>query len=143
MIANSRHKFLMFLIALIFFAFCKKKDAIVTPQLSISSSEELFTADGGTSEVTVSGNTKWSISNAASWCTATASTTEGNGKVFLNVQSNPSATERSAIISVSAGSILKEIKVRQSVRAIGDSIPADATGMSSSAVQLAAKIKLG
>ena len=141
---QRRYKFLSFLIVILFFASCKKKDtAVVSAQLSVSSSEELFTADGGVSEVTVSSNTKWSISNAALWYTATASATEGNGKVSLNVQSNPLNTERSAIISVSAGSISKEIKIRQSGKANGDSIPADATGMSSNAVQLAAKIKLG
>src|SRR5688500_10419363 len=106
---SIRYKLLGFFIAIAFFTFCKKKDtdAIVTPQLSVSSTEELFTANGGVSEVTVSTNAKWSISNSASWCTATASTTEGNGKVSLNVQSNPSATERSSVISVSSGSILK------------------------------------
>jgi len=143
MIANSRHKFLKFLIALIFFASCKKKDAVVTTQLSLSSYEELFTAGGGASEVTVSGNAKWSISNSATWCTTTASTTEGNGKIYLNVQANPATSERSVVIPVISGSISKEIKVRQLAKANGDSIPSDATGMSSNAVQLAAKIKLG
>jgi aryl-phospho-beta-D-glucosidase BglC (GH1 family) len=143
MIANSRHKFLKILIALILLASCNKKDAIVTPQLSLSSSEELFTADGGVSEVTVSANTKWSISNAASWFTATASTTEANGKISFNVQSNEQATDRSAVISVSSGSIVREINVRQLGRTVGDSLPPDASGMSNNAVQLASKIKLG
>ena len=132
------------LIAVIIIASCRKtKNEAVAPQLSVSSSEELFNADGGVSEVNVSSNTTWSVSNAASWFTATASTTTGNGKVSLTVQSNPLSTERSAVISVSAGSISKEIKIRQSAKVYGDSIPADATGMSSNAVQLAAKIKLG
>lgn len=86
----TRYKFLGFFIASTFLISCKKKDAVVVQaQLSVSSSEELFTADGGVSEVTVSSNTKWSISNAAVWYTATASATEGNGKVSLNIQSNP------------------------------------------------------
>lgn len=137
------YKFLVLLIAVIIVASCKKSKEPVGPELSVSSSEELFTAAGGASEVTVSANAKWSISNAASWYTATASGTEGNGKISLNVQSNPSATERSAIITVSSGSIFKEIKVRQLGMATGDSLPPDATGMNSNAVQLAAKIKLG
>ena len=137
-----QHKFLALLIAAIFFASCHKKDAIVA-ELSVSSSEEVFTADGGTSEVTVTSNTNWSISNSTSWLTATASTSNGDGKISLNVQSNPTASERSALISVTAGNISKEIKVRQLAKATSDSVPADATGMSSNAVQLAAKIKLG
>ena len=120
-----RYKFLGLLIAVIIIASCKKtKNEVVTPQLSVSSTEELFTADGGVSEVTVTSNTTWSISNAASWFTATASATEGNGKLSLNVQSNPTATERSAVITVSSATISKQIKVRQSGKANGDSIPA-------------------
>lgn len=139
---KRRYRFLDFFAVIIILASCQKKD-VIAPQLSVSSSEELFTADGGTSEVTVSSNTKWSISNAASWFTATASTTNGNGKISLTVQPNPTTSERSAVISVTAGSISKEIKLRQLGKSISDSIPADATGMSSNAVQLAAKFKLG
>lgn len=140
---KRQYTFLGFLVAMLFFASCSKKDTVAPSQLSVSSSEELFTADGGTSEVTVSSNVKWSISNSAAWCAATASSTAGNGKISLNVQSNPATSERSVVISVTAVSISKEIKVRQLGKAISDSIPADATGMSSNAVQLAAKIKLG
>lgn len=139
---QRRYKFLSFLIAVLFFVSCHKKD-VIAPVLSVSSSEELFTADGGTSEILVSSNTNWSISNTASWLTSTATTTNGNGKISLNVQANPTTSERSIIISVTSGSIVKEIKVRQLGKAVVDGIPADATGMSSNAVQLAAKIKLG
>ena len=128
-----------------FLAFCSKGDKKndVTSQLSISSVEELFTSDGGASEVTVTSNTQWNISNTASWCAATASSTNGNGKISLNVQSNSASTERSVTISVNAGSMSKQFNVRQLGKPISDSIPADQSGMSSNAVQLAARIKLG
>ena len=107
---QKRYKFLGFLVAVIIIASCKKsKDKdVVAPMLSVSSSEELFTADGGASEVSVTSNTQWSISNAASWCVSTASTTNGNGKISLNVQSNPNTTERLVTISVNAASISKQ-----------------------------------
>ena len=144
MVATSPHIFFKFFIALIFLVSCKKNDAVITaPLLSISSSEEIFIADGGNSEVTVTSNTSWNISNAASWCTATASATGGNGKISLIVLPNASATERSTIVSVSSGNILREIKLRQLGRISGDSVPPDATGMNNNAVQLAGKIKLG
>lgn len=71
---KKRYKFIGFLVAVIIIASCKKsKDKdVTTPLLSVSSSEELFTADGGISEVGVTSNTQWSISNNASWCTAIA-----------------------------------------------------------------------
>ena len=139
---QRQHNFLAVVIAVILFASCHKKDAIAS-ELSVSSSEELFTSGGGTSEVTVSSNTNWSINNSISWLTTTASTSNGNGKISLSVQSNPTTSERSVVLSVTTGNISKEIKVRQLGKAISDSVPADATGMSSNAVQLAAKIKLG
>lgn len=121
---------------------CNKKDD-AAPELSVSSSEELFTADGGTSEVTVTCNTKWSINSSAAWFTATPSGGDGNGKISLNVQSNQNTSERSVVIAVTAGNISKEVRVRQLGKANSDSIPPDQTGMGSNAVQLAAKIKLG
>ena len=139
---QRRYKFLGFVIAVLLFSSCHKKD-VIAAELSVSSSEELFIADGGTSEVTVTSNTTWNVNNSALWLSATPSTSNGNGKISLNVQSNPTTNERSVILSVTAGSILKEIKVRQLGKAMSDSIPADATGMSNNAVQLAAKIKLG
>ncbi|HMO62577.1 MAG TPA: cellulase family glycosylhydrolase [Ferruginibacter sp.] len=111
--------------------------------MTLSSSEELFIADGGTSAVTVTSNSKWNVSNTSTWCTATASVAEGNGKINLDVQANPGTSERSFVFNVSAGSISKELKVRQLGKAVPDSIPADASGMSSDAVTLAARLKLG
>lgn len=139
---KKAYRFAAFLIAILCFASCSKKET-AAPELTVSSSEELFTGEGGTSEVTVTSNIQWSISNTAAWCTATASTTDGNGKIALNVQANSNSSERSVVIAVTAGSISRAIKVRQLGKANLDSIPADATGMSSNAVQLAAKIKLG
>ena len=139
---QKKYRALGFIVAVLVFASCHKKD-VIAPGLSVSSSEELFTADGGASEVTVSSNTSWAINYSASWLTATVSTPKGNGKISLNVQPNPTTSERSIVISVTAGSISKEINVRQLGKANTGDIPADATGMSSSAVQLAAKIKLG
>lgn len=132
-----------FLTSILYFTSCKKKDAAVEPpELSVSSLEQLFAAGESTAEVTVSSNTTWYINNTASWCTATASVTTGNGKIALSVQANPTAGERSAVINVTTGSLSKQIKIRQ-LGANTDSIPANATGMSSNAVQLASKIKLG
>ncbi len=131
------------IICVVFFIGCSKKNTEVSTQFSISSAEELFVAAGGTSDVTVTSNTKWNISNTAAWCTATATGTDGNGKIGLSVQANTTTSERSVVFIVSAGGITRELKVRQLGKTVSDSIPADATGMNSTAVQLAAKINLG
>jgi hypothetical protein len=46
------HKLIAFILAIVFLA-CGKKNSAIAPQLSLSSSEEPFTADGGTSGVNV------------------------------------------------------------------------------------------
>lgn len=135
-------RFFALILAVLFLLSCSKKKE-EAPQLSISSAEELFPAVGGSSDVIVSSNTNWSISNTASWCTVTASTITGSGKISLTVPANTSTSERSTVISVTAGNISRELKVRQLGKASSDSVPADATGMGSTAVQLAAKIRLG
>jgi len=141
---KGRYLSLIFLALAIIFISCKKKDVVTEQsQFSVSSSEELFTAQGGTSDVTVTSNVSWSLTNSATWCAATASTTSGNGKITFSVQSNPATTERSVVVSVSSGSISKEINVRQLGKSNLDSIAPDASSMSSNAVQLASKIKLG
>jgi endoglucanase len=136
------YQFPLVFAAILFLVCCHKKE-VIAPELSISPSEEIFTSNGGTSEVTVTSNTSWSINKLASWLTATPSTTKGNGKIFLNVQANPTTSERSVVIAVSAASISKETRVRQLGKGSTDSVPPDPTGMSNDAVQVAAKIKMG
>lgn len=141
---KTQHRFLGILIAFIMSASCKKKDAAtVETQLSVSSSAELFTADGGMSEVTVTANSAWSVINTADWCSANATATNGNGKISFTVQSNSTTSERAVTCSVASGSISREIKIRQLGKVIPDSIAPDITGMSNDAVQLAARIRLG
>src|SRR5688572_5624569 len=90
MMARTRYKFWSFFISISFFAFCKKKASTVTPppQHSVSSSEELFSADEGVSKISVTNDLEGSISESASWFAATVFTTEGNGEISLNIQPN-------------------------------------------------------
>lgn len=131
-------------IAILLLVCCNKKSGPPAPELSVSGTEELFLGEGGTAEVTVSCNTRWSISNAPAWCMATPSVTEGNGKITFNVQANTSISERAVVIAVTAGSLLREIKVRQLGKVLADSIPPDQTGMRNlSSIDLAKEMKRG
>jgi aryl-phospho-beta-D-glucosidase BglC (GH1 family) len=134
--------FILFLAGVVSLTSCHKKD-VIAPQLSISSSEEVFTADGGSKEINVTSNTSWTINNSTSWFSATSTVSNGNGKITLTVQSNPTTSERSAVFTVTGGNIVSEIRVRQSGKIVVTDVPPDATGMSNNAVQLAAKIKMG
>lgn len=129
-------------------AYCSKKN-VVTPELSVSLSEIVFQANGGTSDVNITSNVQWNISNPASWLQLNK--TGGNSSpasVQLTAAANTTGASRSAILEVNAGnSQVRRINVTQASSLYpGYNIspaPADATGMGSTAVQLAAKFKLG
>ncbi len=141
-----RYSFL--LIALVYLVSCTKKDAVA--ELSLSSSTEHFAAEGGTKEINVTCNAQWTLNDTSWWCSTSASTTNGNGKLNLLVQPNVSATNRTTTISIIAGSIIKEIKIIQAGKLIPpvpgapDSIAPDQTGMRNlTSIELAKEMKLG
>ncbi|PSL29080.1 aryl-phospho-beta-D-glucosidase BglC (GH1 family) [Chitinophaga ginsengisoli] len=130
-------------------AYCSKK-SVITPELSVSLSEITFQANGGTSDVTITSNVQWNISNpASSWLQL--SQTSGNGSkvpIRLTATANTTGATRSAVLEVNAGnSQVRRINISQASSLYpGYNVspaPADATGMGSTAVQLAAKFKLG
>jgi endoglucanase len=138
-----------FLIAVLFFTSCHKKDNTVAPELSASPSTINLTAQGGTADLTINGNAQWTISNpGSSWLQL--SKTSGNGgstAIQLTAGSNETGATRSAILSVnSSNGQSRRVTVSQAATiypAYNTSPKApDSTGMST-AVQLAAKFKLG
>jgi len=123
----------------------------IAPQLSVSVKTVSFDSEGGTSEeITIEANSKWSISNTAtSWLQLTQ--TNGNGEatvIKLTALSNETPLSRSAILSVNADNgQVRRITVTQLAQLYPSynlsPIAPDSTGMSSNAVQLAAKMHLG
>jgi endoglucanase len=127
---------------------CSKKDAGI--ELAVSSSTEHFAATGGTKQINVASNTEWNYTDTSWWCSATSTTTNGTGKLSLLVQPNISTDERTTILSITAGNIIKEIKIIQAGQSIqviplvSDSIAPDQTGMRDlNSVDLAKQMKLG
>jgi endoglucanase len=138
---NNRNLGLL-LVSLLLFVSCEKKD--LPPELMIGSSEALFTAEGGTSELNVVSNTSWNVENNSPWVSVSPSNSNGTGKITLTVQPNPSQAQRTAVITVSAGNISKELKVRQLAKPVADSIAPDPTGMRDiSSIELAKEMKIG
>ena len=143
------YKILVFLITVIFFVSCKKKTDIV-PQLSVSTTTVSFPAEGGTSEIALTCNDQWSIDNSASSWLQLSQTTGNSGSdtIQLTTGLNATGSTRSAAIVVnSSNGLSRWVKVSQ-VNQMYPSynvspIASDSTGMGSTAVQLAAKIKLG
>ncbi|MFI0430246.1 cellulase family glycosylhydrolase [Mariniflexile sp. HMF6888] len=119
--------------------------------LTVSSSSLHFQEGESSQEISITTNIDaWTISNNANWITLSqTSGIAGTTAITVTVSENTDASERSANITISANQFKSQnILVTQANGALYPSyntnpIPADATGMSSNAVELAAKMKLG
>ncbi|SHH54686.1 Aryl-phospho-beta-D-glucosidase BglC, GH1 family [Chryseolinea serpens] len=146
-------KISLFFIVVISFSSCGKEG--VEPQLSVSETELTFPVAGGTSEITVTSSDSWRINNAASAWLQLTQTGGNSGSVTIQIiaGSNATGSTRSAVLVVSSDSgQSRRVTVSQPSQIFLPQIypsyntspqPSDATGMSSTALQLADKIKLG
>lgn len=147
---NKRQLAILVLLSLtLFTAFCKKKED-VQPQLSISLSEVAFQPDGGISNITVTSNGKWNTKNPADLWLQISQTagSEGNTELKLTAMPNLTGVTRSAVMVVNSDNgQARRVTVSQTSTlypSYNTSPKApDQTGMNSTAVQLAAKMKLG
>jgi endoglucanase len=143
-------KMFIFLITIVSLLSCKKANN-PDPQLTVSASTIAFTAEGGTEDISVSGNADWSISNPAySWLQL--STTSGNsGSTVIRLTTlsqNTTAVSRSAVLLISFSNGQARRVIVSQVPFIypnynTSSIAPDMTGMSNTAVELAAKMHVG
>ena len=142
------HAMIGFLIAVLVFTGCKKKNDAVAPELSASPSEINLPAGGGTADLTINGNGNWTVSNAATWLQLSkTSGNSGSNTIQLTATTNETGSTRSIFLSVnSSNGQARRVKVSQpaTIYPSYNTSPKapDSTGMST-AVQLAAKFKLG
>ncbi|WP_221408904.1 cellulase family glycosylhydrolase [Ohtaekwangia koreensis] len=146
------------LLAVVFISGCKEDDE--TPVLSVSGSDITVPTGGstpqiniselgGTSEITISCNEKWRISNSAEWLGISQSSGEpGTSTVELNAGGNTTGIRRTAMLTVSADNGQSRRLVVSQASELYPSYnlspkPPDETGMSSTAVELAAKMTMG
>jgi endoglucanase len=138
----------VFLISVVSLSSCKKDE--VEPQLTVSLSTVSFPVEGGTSEISVTSNKPWSISNAASQWLQLSTTSGNSGTATIQVTTGLNATgaTRTSILTVNSDNgQSRRITVSQLSQFYPSyntsPQPPDATGMSSTAVELAAKMHLG
>ena len=142
------YKALAFLAIIISFVSCEKSDP-VDPLLTVSATAVTFEVEGGESTITLYCSVAWSVNNAASWLEL--SQTSGNcgtAALVLTTTANNSGATRSVILTIdSSGGQSRRITVTQASSMfpsynLSPKAP-DETGMSSTAVQLAAKMHMG
>lgn len=150
-IVNS-YKFLGLLLMVVSFLSCEKKDRTV-PKVTVSSPEVLFTVSGGSSEVTITTNTSWSIKSydKPDWLQISQTSGDaGSTTLKITAPENKAFADRAAtlLIATADGAPI-QLAVNQFSRSkLYPSYnlspkAADATGMKSTAAQLAAKINMG
>ena len=129
---------------------CKKKNA-VPAELSVSPSAITFPAEGGASDITISSNAEWSVNNPlSSWLQIDKTKgSSGSATIHLTTLSqNGTGASRSGWLDItSSNGQNRRVKVTQppTIYPSYNTSPKapDANGMSSTAVQLAAKMHLG
>jgi len=144
--------FLRILIAITIISFfsCKKTNN-APPELTVNQTAITFTPEGGTQDFSITCNATWNIVNPeSSWLQLnTTSGSSGNTVIHLTTLSgNGTGSTRSSTLTISSSNgQARTIKVSQTSNIYPNyntsAKAPDATGMSSNAVQLAAKIKLG
>jgi aryl-phospho-beta-D-glucosidase BglC (GH1 family) len=141
------------LLVIVFVSACREDDE--DPELSVSISELSIPVEGSTSEITISCNEKWRISNPATEWVGISQTSgdRGTSTIQLNAGLNATGSTRNAILTVSSDNgQARRISLSQKSQVSQLQLypsyntspkPPDATGMSSTAVELAAKMHLG
>jgi endoglucanase len=124
-------------------------DGEEVPKLTVSETTYTFQPEGGELNMMIATNNEWSIANAASWLELSQSTGKsGEFTIALKAKDNGTGNSRSTIVIItSSNGQARRLTVTQT----GNLYPsynlspktADATGMSSTAKELTAKIKLG
>lgn len=94
------------------FKFVSDLDFTFVAELELDTESLSFTKDGGSSTVSVTSNTDWTVSDDADWLTVTQSG-KGNGSVTVTAAANTTYEARTATITVTAGTVTKNISVTQ------------------------------
>ncbi len=137
-------------IALISFFSCKKTNN-APPELTVNQTAITFTPQGGTQDFSISCNATWNIVNPGSAWLQLSTTSGNSGSIVIHIKTlseNGTGSTRSSTLTInSSNGQARTLKVSQTSNLFPNyntsPIAPDATGMSSNAVQLAAKIKLG
>ena len=95
------------------FNFVSDLDFSFVAELELDTESLSFTKDGGSSTVSVTSNTDWTVSDDADWLTVSPQSGKGNGSVTVTAAANTTYEARTATITVTVGTITKNISVTQ------------------------------
>jgi len=148
---------LLFISIVIFFSSCIDKElvasnaVITTPTFSATPESLKYAATGGNDTLTVTMNgSNWAVSSNQTWCTVSPFTsTKTSDKLVVTTVANISTIARTAILTlIMDQKTIIHVNISQAGKSelypsYKDSIAPNATGMGSTAVEIAKNIKLG
>lgn len=103
------------------------EEELVQPDdfMTLSESELSFSMKAGSKNVTVKSSSEWTAVSSADWCTVSPATGAApEGKLTISVADNTVTSERTAVVTVTMGSITREIAVKQAAYSEQPSIAA-------------------
>ena len=119
-ITKQLTSWLAVLMLTLFMASCSKSAPELVPELSLSTAGDLsFAGNSSSSSFRIVSNTDWVIATSQPWCTVNPASGNGNANISLSIAKNNALEQRSASVTVTAGSLSKNFNV---IQAAGDSL---------------------
>jgi endoglucanase len=95
---------------------CSKSESEIEPELILANEELILAKSSGTSMLAIKSNVPWTVSSSQTWCTLTPSSGEaGTKQIDVAVTENTTNDNRDAVITITAGSLSKQVKVTQAL----------------------------
>lgn len=118
MIKRFFHIFLVSALLLFCTSSCKPEE-VVQPELMVAKEEIPFAKDAGSILLAIKTNVKWRAISNESWCRLSPALGEaGSRQIAVWVTENTSVAVREAIITITAGSLSKQVKVIQAQKVV-------------------------
>lgn len=97
---------------------CKSVEA-VQPELIVAKEEMLFESGVGNTVLAIKSNMKWTAASSRSWCMVSPSSGGlGTHQITVSVSENEQAAAREAVLTITAGTASKQVKVVQASKNI-------------------------
>ena len=102
-----------FLLLMFPFSSCENEPEII-PEIILAKEEINFDATGGSSVLAIKSNLPWTATSSQTWCTLNPVLGEaGTKQIAVEVTENATGASREAIITITSGTLSKEVKVNQ------------------------------
>ena len=107
---------------------CKPEDVVETPKLDVDKTAVSVTAEAGQATFNVTTNQDWTASADADWVSVNPNNGKASDKavaVKVTAEDNATEAERTATVTVKAGSLSKTVKVTQAAKSATPEPPVD------------------